>query len=133
MEYLQYTRRKILIIFFLVFLSCLVGIYAINAGSAELTPYQVIRTLLGLGEGRADIIIWNIRLPRVLAAFTAGVGLSVAGCVMQNILRNPLASPSPWAFPRVRHAALPWPSLPWGREAPSALWPTRCLLTILMW
>ncbi|WP_338833015.1 Hemin transport system permease protein HmuU [Moorella humiferrea] len=93
MEYLQYTRRKILIIFFLVFLSCLVGIYAINAGSAELTPYQVIRTLLGLGEGRADIIIWNIRLPRVLAAFTAGVGLSVAGCVMQNILRNPLASP----------------------------------------
>ncbi|MEW8959475.1 Hemin transport system permease protein HmuU [Moorella humiferrea] len=93
MEYLQYTRRKILIIFFLVFLSCLVGIYAINAGSAELTPYQVIRTLVGLGEGRADIIIWNIRLPRVLAAFTAGVGLSVAGCVMQNILRNPLASP----------------------------------------
>ncbi|PRR68998.1 FecCD family ABC transporter permease [Neomoorella humiferrea] len=93
MEYLQYTRRNILIIFFLVFLSCLVGIYAINAGSAELTPYQVIRTLLGLGESRADIIIWNIRLPRVLAAFTAGVGLSVAGCVMQNILRNPLASP----------------------------------------
>ncbi|MGB9805048.1 FecCD family ABC transporter permease, partial [Desulfofundulus sp.] len=44
-------------------------------------------------EGRLNIIIWNIRLPRVLAAVTAGVGLSVAGCVMQNLLRNPLASP----------------------------------------
>nr|WP_277998867.1 iron ABC transporter permease [Moorella sulfitireducens] len=93
MAYLKYTRRKVLVIAFLVFLSFLLGLYAINAGSAELTSHQVLRTLLGKGEGRALIIIWNIRLPRVLAAFIAGVGLAVSGCVMQNILRNPLASP----------------------------------------
>lgn len=45
--------------------------------------------------GSANIrIIWNIRLPRVLAAIIAGAGLSVAGLVMQTDLNNPMASPS---------------------------------------
>jgi iron complex transport system permease protein len=92
-SYLRYTRRKIFIIYLLVLLTFLLGIYAINAGSAELSPVQVLLTLLGKAEGRLNIIIWNIRLPRILAAVTAGIGLSVAGCVMQNLLRNPLASP----------------------------------------
>ncbi|MGQ9712314.1 MAG: FecCD family ABC transporter permease [Desulfotomaculales bacterium] len=92
-SYLKYTQRKVFIICLLVLLTILLGVYAINAGSAELSPAQVLLTLLGKAEGRLNIIIWNIRLPRVLAAVTAGVGLSVAGCVMQNLLRNPLASP----------------------------------------
>ena len=37
--------------------------------------------------------IWNIDLPIAVAAFIAGAGLSLAGAVMQCILRNPLASP----------------------------------------
>ncbi|MBC7347198.1 MAG: iron ABC transporter permease [Clostridia bacterium] len=92
-SYLKYIQGKVFIICLLVLLTALLGVYAINAGSAELSPAQVLLTLLGKAEGRLNIIIWNIRLPRVLAAVTAGVGLSVAGCVMQNILRNPLASP----------------------------------------
>lgn len=92
--YLKYTGRKVLIICLILLLTALLGVYAINAGSAELSPVQVLLTLLGRAEGRLNIIVWNIRLPRVLAAVTAGVGLSVAGCVMQNLLRNPLASPS---------------------------------------
>lgn len=39
-------------------------------------------------------IIWNIRLPRVLAAIIAGAGLSVSGLIMQTNLNNPMASPS---------------------------------------
>ena len=91
--YLRYTQRKVFIICLLFLLTILLGVYAINAGSAELSPAQVLLTLLGKAEGHLNIIIWNIRLPRVLAAITAGAGLSVAGCVMQSILRNPLASP----------------------------------------
>ncbi|MEW5920206.1 MAG: iron ABC transporter permease [Bacillota bacterium] len=93
-SYLKYTQRKVFIICLLLFLIFLLGVYAINVGAAELSPLQVLLTLLGkTEEGPFTIIIWNIRLPRVLAAITAGVGLSVAGCVMQNLLRNPLASP----------------------------------------
>lgn len=38
-------------------------------------------------------IIWNIRFPRVLLAFSVGAALSVSGAVVQSILKNPLASP----------------------------------------
>lgn len=39
------------------------------------------------------MIIWNIRLPRLLAAIAAGAGLSISGTAMQSILKNPLGSP----------------------------------------
>jgi iron complex transport system permease protein len=42
---------------------------------------------------RTHILVWNIRMPQALAALVAGAGLSVAGCAMQSILRNPLGSP----------------------------------------
>ncbi|MCO7227041.1 iron ABC transporter permease [Pleionea sp. CnH1-48] len=38
-------------------------------------------------------IIWEIRLPRILIALITGMGLSVAGAVLQTITRNPLADP----------------------------------------
>lgn len=40
-----------------------------------------------------DAIVWELRLPRVLAAAGAGAGLALAGAVMQAITRNPLADP----------------------------------------
>ncbi|MGI6554836.1 MAG: FecCD family ABC transporter permease [Bacillota bacterium] len=92
--YRQYTGRKKAIITLLGLLVVLLGVYAVNAGSTELSFYQVIMTIAGQGSGVSDVVIWNIRLPRVLAGIIAGAGLSIAGCVMQNNLRNPLASPS---------------------------------------
>ncbi len=92
-RYLAYTRRKAALVVLLLLATGLVGVYAVQAGSADLSAAQVLQTLLGKAEGNSGVIIWNIRLPRVLAAVMAGVGLSLAGCVMQNILRNPLASP----------------------------------------
>ncbi|MCL1985781.1 MAG: iron ABC transporter permease [Betaproteobacteria bacterium] len=38
-------------------------------------------------------IFWRLRLPRTLAAFLAGAGLSISGMVFQALLRNPLATP----------------------------------------
>ncbi|MCL2623215.1 MAG: iron ABC transporter permease, partial [Planctomycetaceae bacterium] len=38
-------------------------------------------------------IVWEVRLPRVLLAFTAGAAISVSGAAMQSVMRNPLASP----------------------------------------
>ena len=93
-HYLRYTWKKKLILLGLMVMTAGLALFAINAGSAELSPLQVLLTLLGQTEGHSQIIIWSIRLPRVLAAMVAGIGLAVAGAVMQNILRNPLASPS---------------------------------------
>ncbi len=40
-----------------------------------------------------ELIVWDIRLPRVLLAATIGGGLSIVGAVMQAMFRNPLAEP----------------------------------------
>lgn len=73
-------------------------VYSISVGAVEIPFYKVIQTLLGqepVTKSDENIwrIVWNIRLPQALAAIVAGAGLSVAGVVMQSILRNPIASP----------------------------------------
>ena len=41
----------------------------------------------------SDTIVWGLRLHRILLAIVGGIGLAIAGAVMQGILKNPLASP----------------------------------------
>lgn len=91
--YDKYIKRKVFIIFLTIALLILFSVYAINAGSANVTVKNIITALMGSADDRINIIVWNIRLPRILAAVVAGLGLSMAGCVMQSILKNPLASP----------------------------------------
>jgi len=38
-------------------------------------------------------LVWRLRLPRAAAAWTVGALLSLSGCLMQVLLRNPLADP----------------------------------------
>ncbi len=40
-----------------------------------------------------EIIVYESRLPRAIAAVAVGIGLSIAGCVYQAIIRNPLVDP----------------------------------------
>ncbi len=69
-------------------------IASIGMGPVSISAPEALLTLLGdTVSKRFDLIIWNIRLPQALTALAAGAGLSVAGAVMQAILRNPLGSP----------------------------------------
>ncbi|MHA2295316.1 MAG: FecCD family ABC transporter permease [Candidatus Hodarchaeales archaeon] len=58
---------------------------------------QYVLSLLGIPVQQEDtiqkIIVWNIRLPRILMGGLAGMGLAVAGTVMQALFRNPMADP----------------------------------------
>ncbi|RLF13308.1 MAG: iron ABC transporter permease [Thermoprotei archaeon] len=40
-----------------------------------------------------EVVVWNIRLPRVLLALLVGASLSVSGTALQGLFRNPLVSP----------------------------------------
>ena len=91
--FLRQSSRKKRLILGLTVLALLLAVIAMNAGAANTHPLQVLRALLGLEGGTSRVVVWNIRLPRVVAGVVAGVGLAVAGCVMQTCLRNPLASP----------------------------------------
>jgi iron complex transport system permease protein len=73
---------------------------AVTFGPASITPVEVWGSILhhlGVGDSSLsplrDSIVWDLRLPRVLAAGAVGAGLALAGVVMQAITRNPLADP----------------------------------------
>ena len=41
----------------------------------------------------AGVVVWNLRIPRILMGILAGISLGVAGAIMQWALKNPFASP----------------------------------------
>lgn len=92
--YTGYVRFKVLVIVLLGLLSLITAFVAVTAGSSGLTLGDVIAVLFGRGTKQASTIVLGIRLPRVATAVVGGVGLAAVGCVMQSILRNPLASDS---------------------------------------
>lgn len=93
-DYLVYIRRKYFWIMGGLLLLFIMLVYSISVGAVTIPPYEVLQTIMGHSVStKWDLIIWNIRLPQALAAIVAGAGLSVAGVVMQSILRNPIASP----------------------------------------
>jgi iron complex transport system permease protein len=49
--------------------------------------------LFGGGVEVDRVILWEIRLPRVLCAYAAGFALGLGGAAMQGLVRNPLAEP----------------------------------------
>ena len=79
--------------FGLILLIILASIYSLFVGAAELNFSDLLRVIFEGQRGMIYNIIWNIRLPAILTALTAGMGLALAGVVMQSILKNPLASP----------------------------------------
>jgi len=92
--YTRYVGRKILFIAAGGLILGLIAVYSISRGAADLSLMDVFRSLAGAGAHKQhDLIVWNIRLPQILAAVVAGAGLAVSGGVMQSVLRNPLGSP----------------------------------------
>ncbi|MFT6462535.1 MAG: iron complex transport system permease protein [Maricaulis maris] len=49
--------------------------------------------LLAGDDGLAGLVLWELRLPRVLLGALVGAGLGASGAVLQGFLRNPLADP----------------------------------------
>lgn len=92
--YKRYTGKKLIVAICSIVIMFLLSIIAINAGSTNIKFSEIIKSIVGHGTEVSNVVVMRIRLPRIIAAIVAGAGLSVSGCVMQNNLRNPLASPS---------------------------------------
>ena len=86
-------RNKAVIIAMLIGVGIL-GIACLFAGSSNMSFGDALAALARKGTAANNRIIWNIRVPRVLAALIAGAGLSVSGLIMQTTLNNSMASPS---------------------------------------
>jgi len=99
-EYQRFIGRKMLFLITLVLGIVLLAGFAATRGSADISVGDVYRTILarffpGSFETTwfSETIVWGLRLHRILMAIVGGIGLAIAGAVMQGILKNPLASP----------------------------------------
>ncbi|UZJ78654.1 FecCD family ABC transporter permease [Fictibacillus sp. KU28468] len=68
-------------------------IISVAAGFASLTPAELFRTIIGQGTPRENLILFEFRLPRIVVAILAGMGLAVSGAILQSITKNPLSDP----------------------------------------
>ena len=87
-------QKQTLLIVLLAALVVLLGAVCLFVGSSNMTLSDCVAALLRKGSAANVRIVWNIRIPRVLAAVIAGAGLSVAGLIMQTTLNNSMAAPS---------------------------------------
>ncbi len=75
-------------------LSSLLAIFgALLLGSTPMELPRVLAALAGVADAADSTVVWQIRLPRALAAFIVGLALGGSGAALQGLLRNPLAEP----------------------------------------
>ena len=86
------TRRYVFSFVILAVLLLALVVINIHSGSLHLSVGEVLRTLL-FRTGENTAIIWDIRLPRILAVVLLGGALSVSGFLLQTFFANPIASP----------------------------------------
>ena len=68
-------------------------IVSASAGAVHIAPEAIVPTLMGNGTPEDYRILYHIRLPRIITGALTGVNLALAGCILQGILKNPLADP----------------------------------------
>ncbi|WP_053372236.1 FecCD family ABC transporter permease [Paenibacillus sp. FJAT-27812] len=89
----QLDRRTLMIILLLTVANLAAIVICVGLGSKTISPINVIRALFGAADSSDSMIIFSLRMPRVLIAVLVGSALAISGALLQGIVRNPLTSP----------------------------------------
>ncbi|HIT91246.1 MAG TPA: iron ABC transporter permease [Candidatus Merdenecus merdavium] len=89
-------KRKIKIRNTTIVLGCVVllvvsFLISMNTGYMKLSPRDTLRTFFGGGTDKEQLILFGLRLPRIVISILIGAGLALSGCIIQGVSRNPLA------------------------------------------
>lgn len=95
---------------------------ALQQGKADLSWTSIARTLTGDGSAEENLVLWSIRIPRLIFATLIGMGVAVAGAMMQAVLRNDLAEPGILGVSAGVSLLLVLLLATWGRAAFSSLY-----------
>lgn len=71
----------------------LLAVLNLCLGSSAIPLREMGHLLRGSGESTAYDIVYNIRLPRILAGILLGGALSISGYLLQIFFANPIAGP----------------------------------------
>lgn len=90
--------KEILSIILLIFFPIILFFASFLMGRYPISPIDVIKTILCPMFPQLEVsstlttIVYEIRLPRIIAALVVGASLAVAGAAFQSIFKNPLVS-----------------------------------------
>ncbi len=94
----RYRPRALIVVAACTLAAATFAVVAIGAGGYPMSPAEVVGTLAGEGSRADQVIVHDVRLPRVAAALLVGSALALAGAVFQALTRNPLGSPDVLGF-----------------------------------
>lgn len=86
--------KKSTLLMILVIITIISFFFSLGRGAVNLSPSQIINSIMLKKSSVNYQIIWNVRLPRTIVAGLVGVCLSLSGAILQGVMRNPLASPN---------------------------------------
>ena len=91
-------RKRIIIAFIIIYIA--VFFISFSIGRFPIGPVELVKILLSRilpinadWTPQAESVVFNIRLPRILASSLIGAALSLSGLIFQTIFRNPMVSP----------------------------------------
>ncbi|MBM7642406.1 FecCD family ABC transporter permease [Streptococcus loxodontisalivarius] len=86
------TKKKLLISFgLLIAVLLLIFLTSLSIGYANASFSDTLSVFFGNGSQAMNLIIFKIRLPRILAAILGGASLALSGMLLQTLTKNPLA------------------------------------------
>lgn len=94
----EFRKNRVRSVCFLIGLAAVLAVsvlLSLGVGSYDTPLRELVRGIFGAAaDPRVNLVVQGNRLPRICTAVIAGAGLGVTGCVLQAVLRNPLASAS---------------------------------------
>lgn len=96
--YRSYILRKIFFVVLCVGIAFIMSGLALTQGPYDIGFWETYGIIWDHITGNVlnkirDYVVWDVRLPRIVAGLIAGAGLAAAGATMQSVLKNPLADP----------------------------------------
>ena len=89
--YRRLKRKNGLVLAILAFILLAAVIFALQAGTSDMGIKDMLLSIAGQSTKQNNMVMWNIRMPRIVTAVLSGIGLGMAGVVLQGVLKNPLA------------------------------------------
>ncbi len=93
-SYIQSFLKKRLVLLSFGCLTIFLAVFSLTHGTYHIPFDRFLTLLMGAETGKQSIVLWQIRIPRIVASLVVGSGLALSGLCIQTLLKNPLASPS---------------------------------------
>ncbi|MEV6107179.1 iron chelate uptake ABC transporter family permease subunit [Streptomyces sp. NPDC051940] len=90
--------RAAVVVLLLALVAAAAGVLVVGTGDFPMSTSETVKALLGNGNPAQEIIVHELRLPRVLVGLLVGGALGLAGAIFQSVSRNPLGSPDVIGF-----------------------------------